>query len=213
MMGLSDKAFRADVAAMCYCAEMRNDGELPVPYLRSVPQKVRSELVAAGRWDVTDEGVFVHDYLDYNPSSTETQNRTDAARNASRIRWSNTNGIASSTRGTGKASKQKGVEQAFERFWTEYPRKVGKRAALAAFVKACGRADPEAIIAGATRYANDPRRHPDFTAHPTTWLNADRWDDEQPETPKPTGVWAVPAVGTPEYDAWQAAEDAKVAEG
>ena len=37
---------------------------------------------------------------------------------------------------------------------------------------------PEIIIEGATRYANDPNRHPSYTAHPATWLNAERWGDE-----------------------------------
>jgi hypothetical protein len=180
VLGLTDKAFRHDLTALCYCAEQRSDGELPPAYLRTVPAKIRQQLVDSGRWDVTDQGVFVHDYLEYNPSATETETKSDAARNASRIRWSN----ASATRGTGnQASKQKGVEQAFERFWVAYPRRVGRRAALAAFVKALERATPEEIAAGAERYDQDPKRSPDFTAHPTTWLNADRWTDET-EGPK-----------------------------
>ncbi|MGH2683024.1 MAG: hypothetical protein ACRDIX_07305 [Actinomycetota bacterium] len=66
----------------------------------------------------------------------------------------------------------------FDRFWTAYPRKVGKRAARAAFERALRRAPAEEIVAGAERYGDDPNREQEFTAHPTTWLNRDSWDDE-----------------------------------
>jgi hypothetical protein len=65
----------------------------------------------------------------------------------------------------------------FDIFWSKYPRKVGKQAALKAFIKAIKVASVEEILAGAERYANDPNRVDTFTAHPTTWLNAGRWAD------------------------------------
>jgi hypothetical protein len=65
----------------------------------------------------------------------------------------------------------------FDDFWEKYPRKVGKQAALKAFVRALRVASAETIITGAERYANDPNRVDAFTAHPTTWLNAGRWND------------------------------------
>lgn len=69
--------------------------------------------------------------------------------------------------------------QAFEDFWSAYPRKVGKAAAKTAFVKACiAQGGPKEILEGAKRYRNDPNRVDAFTAHPTTWLNAGRWEDD-----------------------------------
>ena len=65
----------------------------------------------------------------------------------------------------------------FEMFWENYPRKVGKQAAMKAFIKALKIASVEDIVAGAKRYAEDPNRVDAFTAHPTTWLNAGRWAD------------------------------------
>lgn len=65
----------------------------------------------------------------------------------------------------------------FEEFWNEYPRKVGKQAAIKAFTKAIKITTPKEVIDGAKRYANDPNRVDAFTAHPTTWLNAGRWAD------------------------------------
>lgn len=71
------------------------------------------------------------------------------------------------------------IEISFEEFWNVYPRKAGKEAARKAFVKAF-QADGEDVLAGATRYANDPYLPQDknFIPHPATWLNAGRWSDD-----------------------------------
>jgi hypothetical protein len=68
---------------------------------------------------------------------------------------------------------------AFSYFWNLYPRKVGRLKAAAAFARAVkAGADPAHICAGASRYAADPNRVEQFTAHPTTWLNRGGWDDD-----------------------------------
>lgn len=66
---------------------------------------------------------------------------------------------------------------AFDLFWAAYPIKVGKQAARRAWDKAIKEEKPDVIIEGAKRYAADPNRHPSFTAHASTWLNAGRWAD------------------------------------
>jgi hypothetical protein len=65
----------------------------------------------------------------------------------------------------------------FDMFWNSYPLKVGKAAAKRAWDKAITIDKPDVIIMGAYRYALDPNRHPSFTAHASTWLNAGRWAD------------------------------------
>jgi hypothetical protein len=70
------------------------------------------------------------------------------------------------------------IDELFDAFWKSYPRKTAKRGAASAFVKAIRRAEPETIIEGARRYADDPNRDSTFTAHPASWLNDDRWLDE-----------------------------------
>ena len=65
----------------------------------------------------------------------------------------------------------------FEEFWKIYPLKVGKKPAQVAFDKAIKTTALEVILSGAKRYADDPNRHPTYTAHPTTWLNQERWGD------------------------------------
>jgi hypothetical protein len=71
-------------------------------------------------------------------------------------------------------------ESAFERFWATFPRRVAKLDARKVFERAIkGGTDPLTILAGARRYAA-ARAAQDvkFTAHPATWLRAERWLDE-----------------------------------
>lgn len=44
-------------------------------------------------------------------------------------------------------------------------------------MKACKKASVELIIEGAKRFASDPNRQAEFTAHASTWLNQERWTD------------------------------------
>ena len=69
----------------------------------------------------------------------------------------------------------------FARFWETYPRKVGKGHAKKAWVKAVNEgANSEEIISGAERFRMDPTRSrdPQFIAHPSTWINGERWKDQ-----------------------------------
>lgn len=67
----------------------------------------------------------------------------------------------------------------FDRFWEVWPRKAAKgeaRKAWPAAVKAAGSID--VLVDGARRYRDDPNRDDRYTAHPATWLRAERWNDE-----------------------------------
>lgn len=66
--------------------------------------------------------------------------------------------------------------EGFAEFWSAYPRKEAKRAAVKAYRAALKRATAEDILKGAKRYAAT-RPEPRFTAMGATWLNADRWED------------------------------------
>jgi hypothetical protein len=82
----------------------------------------------------------------------------------------------------------------FAEFWDAYPRKVGRRAAAQAYAAATKRgAEPAELLSAVRRYAaltaNSEER---FIAHPKTWLNQDRWQDEPP-APRP--AFAVGAAG------------------
>jgi hypothetical protein len=69
------------------------------------------------------------------------------------------------------------IENDFACFWSVYPKKDDKPLAKRSFEKALGRASLEVIIAGAERYRDDPNREEAFTKNPSTWLNADAWEN------------------------------------
>lgn len=96
------------------------------------------------------------------------------------------------------------LDDAFDRFWNRYPRKVEKKAARKRFDQAVkAGADPERIVAGAAQYAGADTVQRGFIKHPTTWLNAGCWDDDisappssqQPETDPRRERWRKLANG------------------
>jgi len=89
------------------------------------------------------------------------------------------------SRGTGEeetpstAAPSMPTPTGFDAFWDEYPRRVGKQAAIKAWAKAVKHTTPAAILDGALRLAQDPNREDQFTPHPATWLNEGRWEDDR----------------------------------
>lgn len=67
----------------------------------------------------------------------------------------------------------------FDEFWNEYRLKVARPAAEKAFAKAIKRADLQTILAGVRQYNAFLVRNPTRAkAHPATWLNNERWNDQ-----------------------------------
>lgn len=72
----------------------------------------------------------------------------------------------------------------FADFWNEVPKKVGKGQAEKAYRAALKKTDHETIIAGIRRYAKERAgKDAQYTAHPATWLNGERWADEPAKRP------------------------------
>jgi hypothetical protein len=70
---------------------------------------------------------------------------------------------------------------AFFEFWKEYPRKVGKAAALKAWNNAKSKPCIEKIIEAIKKACLSDQWRKDngqFIPHPATWLNQGRWDDD-----------------------------------
>jgi len=87
------------------------------------------------------------------------------------------------------------INAQFNEFWAVYPRKKGKGQARKAFEKALEKTDLQTILDGVHAYiANDVMDDPQFIAHPSTWLNGERWEDEYAETRE---VLRSPYVGGP----------------
>jgi hypothetical protein len=67
----------------------------------------------------------------------------------------------------------------FDRFWQNYPRKVGKVKAEAAFQKVT--VPVEALLAAIEeqkKSAQWTKENGQFIPHPATWLNGKRWEDQ-----------------------------------
>lgn len=72
---------------------------------------------------------------------------------------------------------------AFERFWSVYPRKVGKQSAKRAFERV--KVPLETLVTAVERQKCSDQwtqNNGQFIPHPATWLNQGRWDDELPES-------------------------------
>ena len=104
----------------------------------------------------------------------------------------------------------------FDEFWVVYPRKVGKQDAQRAYTRALKIATSEEIFEGAKRYASDPNRVDQFTAHPATWLNRGSWGDQPlpPRTPQngSRAVITTPTVVPPRYTSEEAPQGAPMPE-
>jgi hypothetical protein len=74
--------------------------------------------------------------------------------------------------------EQEPLNDIFEQFWEIYPKKADKALAKRSYEKALKRTTAERILEGARQYRDDPRRDDAFTKNPSTWLNADAWDNE-----------------------------------
>lgn len=71
----------------------------------------------------------------------------------------------------------------FDDFWNAYPRKVSKGQARKAWKPATKKASQDLIVAASYAFAEWCRHEETeqrFIAHPATWLNGERWNDEPP---------------------------------
>lgn len=70
-------------------------------------------------------------------------------------------------------------EHAFDQFWFVCPKKVGKGQARKAHKAACKKTSPEELVRAMSTYAQRVAdQDPQFIAHPATWLNGERWLDQ-----------------------------------
>jgi hypothetical protein len=72
----------------------------------------------------------------------------------------------------------------FSIFWKHYPRKLGKEAAVKAWIRLLPSAELLTRIVAAldwqTQLEEWTKNNGQFILHPTTWINQRRWTDERP---------------------------------
>ena len=77
-----------------------------------------------------------------------------------------------------RAARGASVE-GFDVFWQHYPRKVSRGAAVKAYRMALTKTSPETLLTAVQRFASQcAGKDPQYVAHASTWLNAERWTDE-----------------------------------
>lgn len=188
-------------------ADFANDEGECWPSVRTLARKSRSsrQWVLAGLRDMVGDGLL------------EVMERGGGRGNSSRYRLLTpegstdlpiTNGSSGSRNGSsGSTQSVKSVTSPttyrtvsdpsitadqFNVFWLAYPRKVGKGLARRAFVKAM--ASPTAptmdtLLSAIQRYEQSVSDRK-YLAHPTTWLNGERWLDET--EPQPVRFTDIP---------------------
>jgi len=102
------------------------------------------------------------------------------------------------------AEEQKEYEISFEKFWSEYPRKVNKGKTRGIWKKINPNAELlEKILNSLRAYKKTDQWTKDggqYIPYPTTWLNGGRWEDEltvsntssSPDQPEPSNPWVNP---------------------
>jgi len=84
---------------------------------------------------------------------------------------------SSSSSTSSSSSKNKDI---IEKIYQAYPKKVGKAKALKAIAKAIKKIDHEKLLSIVEQYAVSRQgEDPQYTPHPSTWFNAERWNDDQ----------------------------------
>ena len=205
----SPAVFGLYVASICYAQRQKTDGHIPhkalaliLPGCPRPSTRLLETLVDLRLWDLDEDGWRVHDFLEWNATA---ETRKAKAKNAAHARWdanghapghavSNPPADASpllSETETETTPKPKPIPRdpspptgGFARFWDAYPSKVGKQAALKAWVKNRCEGKTAAILAA----LDDPKLRAHLTReggkyvpNPATWLNAGRWEDEPPD--------------------------------
>jgi hypothetical protein len=95
-------------------------------------------------------------------------------------------------------------ETSFEDFWNAYPRHVGKGKARQLFeaIREKGKATGAEMVAAAKVYASAVRgKEQQYIAHPSTWLNQERWTDELVSRSATKQLERAVAKATSAYDA------------
>jgi hypothetical protein len=189
--------FRLYMTALCYSSRYLTDGVIPLNIVRTfIESRSKSSrisaLVDANLWEIVADNVVILSYSEYQ----FTKERVETERKLAAERMAKSRGLRRTdtvTEGEVQPPHTHPIpipipnkdikianpsDSEFNLFWAIYPRKEAKGAARTAFIKACKKASVDAIIEGAKRFASDPNRQPEFTAHASTWLNQERWTDD-----------------------------------
>ena len=213
ILPLSDGAFRLYIEGLCYANQYLTDGYLANAVLIRLDQgNNRDELVWAKLWIESEDGICINDYTEHQSSKADVEAKKEQVRDRVTRYRTKSNAVGNADVTLSETEYRNRIQntdtEAFDRFWSVYPRKAGKQDAQRSFERALKVATLNEILAGAQKYADDPNRVAQFTAHPSTWLNQGRWSDDP--LPRRTnedarrGVISTPTIVPPRFTADEA---------
>lgn len=215
---LSDAAFRALFESTLYSRRQLSDGFLDERIvLRKWGAEAANELTnndpLKPSWIKVEGGYQIHDFAEHQTTTEDIEKKREAGRRgglakaeqtaskplapATKVleqKGSNTLAKTETETETNKktSSSPATPPMEFDRFWAEYPRKVGKQAAIKAYTKSLKLTTSEQILAGVKLLRRETAgKEPEFIPHPASWLNAGRWEDEPTQTkPAANSPWS-----------------------
>jgi hypothetical protein len=148
-------------------------------------------LEGVGFLDGSEGSHSIHDWQEHNPFAATRGKRVAAAKKAAAVRWgceSDAERIPDAQKGnahhttTPHPTKPKQVlENQAEEIYKHYPRKVGKPAAIKAIISAIAKVkgDSDFLLKQTKTFAESPAGNlGEFTPHPSTWFNQERYNDD-----------------------------------
>lgn len=199
--------FRAWVNMLCLASE--NDGRLPSIHDMAFALRMSEDAVltvverlsSGGLIDRLCGGVDGYHYAPHSWDKRQYKSDTSTDR-VKRFR-ERSNNVSETPPETEADTEQKHKDKTtsylsseFDDFWKQYPRKVGKGAALKAYAKARKENDHATLIGAiAAQRTWGIWTEDRFIPHASTWLNEQRWSDERPKQTsgaKPTANGSQP---------------------
>lgn len=161
------------LARLCECAEMGKTalvGHLDTLENMGLIERVKTKRDDGG-WSSTSYILHLKEPLVRKTNNPCSESETPLVRKA------NTNLVSNNLGKEPNISAK--ADDRFDDFWSIVPRKVGKGQAKKAWRSALKKSDAETIISAMQEYSRQREgQDHQFTAHPATWLNGERWLDE-----------------------------------
>jgi len=210
IIGLSDKAFRVYVESLLYACSNMTDGFLDERVLRRYGWLDAAEELTTNddvpSWVKADGGYQIHAFCDWQMTSDKHAKQVINGRAGGLAKARNRQQASEVVAGASKVLEQTASENLpdkdidkdkdkelkplaitspeFETWWTEYPKKVAKPAAIKAWKGAISKTAIDVLLDSVKAYAvKNANTEQTYIANPATWLNQERWNDE-PEVPK-----------------------------
>lgn len=205
------------------CVAARSGGRLPqqdLPFLMRMEPAVIDQAIGVlmdrGLIDETEAGLEPHNWNGRQFKSDDSKERVRKHRDRNgevtvtetiEPKKNETPALCSVSASDRRTLSEK-ITDEFEICYGAYPLHKGRGAALRAYKTARGKVELDALLSAIKKFASKcAGMDPKFIPHPATWLNQERWLDDDLQPPKPQEPMSNGKVyvkyGTDAGDAWE----------